>query len=230
MVKFNIFTIFPEMIKDYFSYSILQKAIAKKLIEVNFIDFRKYALDKHQKVDDEPYGGGAGMLLKIEPLVYALRDYQEQSLTILLSPRGKTLNSQTISDLKTTILKQKIVNVNLICGRYEGIDYRITNYVDYEISIGDYVLTGGELPAAIIVDTLTRQLPRVINNASLENESFVNDLIEYPQYTRPQNFEGHKVPDILLSGDHEKVAKWRLKKAKELTALKKQGSKKKQNF
>ena len=230
MVKFNIFTIFPEMIKDYFAYSILQKAIAKKLIEVNFVDFRKYALGKHQKVDDEPYGGGAGMLLKIEPLVYALRDYQEQSLTILLSPRGQTLNSQSISDLKTIILKQKIVNVNLICGRYEGIDYRITNYVDYEISIGDYVLTGGELPAAIIVDALTRQLPRVINNASLENESFVNDLIEYPQYTRPQNFEGHKVPDILLSGDHEKVAKWRLKKAKELTALKKQGSKKKQNF
>ena len=227
MIKFNIFTIFPKMIENYFKYSILKKAQEKNLIAINFVDFRNYAPGKHKKVDDEPYGGGAGMLLKIEPLVYALKDYNKKSLTILLSPKGEKFNYKTIKNLNETIQAQNIKNLNLICGRYEGIDERIKNYIDLEISVGDFVLTGGELSAALLIDALSRQLPNVINEESLKSESFVNDLLEYPQYTRPPIFQGHKVPDVLLSGDHEKIKKWRIKKAQELSMLKKRDKEKK---
>lgn len=210
-MRFDILTIFPQIFDSYFSESIIKRAKKKKLVNIKIHNIRDFAKDKHKTVDDKPYGGGPGMILKIEPLWRCLKSIKKskRSKVIILNPGGKTFNQGIAKNLS------KFDQLILICGRYEGFDERIKNFVDLEISIGDYVLTGGEIPAMVIVDVVSRLIPGVLGNKnSTEDESFSkDDYIEYPQYTRPANFKGMKVPKVLLSGDHEKIRKWREKKA-----------------
>ena len=218
-MKFNIITIFPQIFDSYFNESILKRAREKNLIEIKIHNLRDYTTDRHKTVDDTPYGGGAGMVLKVEPIYKALgalksKVESRKSKVILLSARGKKWNQQLAKKYS------KLDEIIFICGRYEGVDERVKKLVDEEISIGDYVLTGGELGAMIIVDSITRLLPGVLGNAeSAINESHSEPgILEYPQYTRPEEFEiggrKQKVPKILLSGDHQKIASWRKKKMK----------------
>ena len=204
-MKIDILTLFPNMFVGVFDESIIKRAIDNKLVEINIIDFRKYSLDPHSKVDDTPYGGGAGMVLACEPIYRAINDLRkDDTLVILLTPDGKLFN-QTIAK---ELVKEK--HLILVCGHYEGFDERIKNFVDMEISIGDYVLTGGEIPAMAIVDTITRLIPGVINEDSYLKDSFYNDyLLDYPTYTKPQNFKGLEVPEVLISGNHQKINEWR---------------------
>lgn len=207
-MKINILTLFPEMFSGFFDESIMKRAIKNKLIEVNLINIRDYANDKHQIVDDSPFGGGPGMVLKIEPLSKAL-ELLKNSKVIYTSPQGKTLNQKIVNEL----FQEK--EISIIAGRYEGIDERIIEkYVDMEISIGDFVLTGGEIPTMVIIDAVSRLIPGVLGNkASYEEDSFYNGLLDHPQYTRPAIYENKKVPDILLSGNHAKIDEWRLKQS-----------------
>jgi len=207
-LKINILTLFPEMFSGFFDESIMKRAIKNKLIEVNLINIRDYANDKHQIVDDSPFGGGPGMVLKIEPLSKAL-ELLKNSKVIYTSPQGKTLNQKIVNEL----FQEK--EISIIAGRYEGIDERIIEkYVDMEISIGDFVLTGGEIPTMVIIDAVSRLIPGVLGNkASYEEDSFYNGLLDHPQYTRPAIYENKKVPDILLSGNHAKIDEWRLKQS-----------------
>lgn len=216
----DIITIFPEVFKPYLNESILKIAQEKGKLKVKLHNLRDYTLDKHRKVDDRPFGGGPGMLMSAEPIFRAVEEisqnYKSKSKIILLSPQGKPLNqklAQRLSKLKRLIL---------ICGRYEGVDERVRERLaDEEISIGDYVLTGGELPAMVLVDTVVRLIPGVLGHKdSIRDESFSADLLEYPQYSRPADFKGMKVPEILLSGDHKKIEEWRRKKALEVTKRK----------
>lgn len=212
-MRFDILTLFPEMFEGPLSESILKKARDNNLIEINLINIRDYTTDKHNTADDTPYGGGPGMVLKIEPIYYALKeltdDFTKSTHNILLTPKGDKLNQGIVKDLGG---KDHLI---LLCGRYEGIDERIRkNYIDQEISIGDYVLTGGELPAMVIVDSVSRMIPGVLGDQqSKENDSFYNGILDHPHYTRPAQFKGMKVPEILLSGNHQLVDKWREKKA-----------------
>lgn len=204
-MKFDIITIFPEIIETVINSSILKRAIEKNIIEVNIIDFRDYAADKHKHVDDYAYGGGAGMLISVEPVHKALtsiNDYQN-AYKIITSPSGTKLEQK---DVQRLAKKDHII---IICGHYEGIDSRINEYVDEEISIGDYILTGGELPACILIDSISRLIEDVISTDSLVDESFTKGLLEYPQYTRPLIYDNKKVPDVLLSGHHANIEKWR---------------------
>lgn len=210
-MRFDILTIFPEIFKSYFSESIIKRALKKKLIEIHVHDIRKYSKDKHHKVDDLPFGGGAGMVMTPQPIYDCIKAVQKlnDGPVIYLSAKGKILN-QSICEK----FAQKKQNIILICGRYEGIDQRVIDLlVDQEISIGKYVLTGGELPAMIMIDAITRLIPEVLGNESSHLEdSFSKSLKrkkEYPHYTRPAIFKGLSVPDVLLSGDHKKIAKWR---------------------
>lgn len=212
-MQFNILTIFPHIFNSYLNESILKRALKKKIINIKIHNFRDFATDKHRTVDDKPYGGGPGMLLKIEPIYHCLKSVKrkKKSKVILLTPKGKTLNQKLAKRLS------KLDQLILICGRYEGFDERIRKYVDEQISIGDYVLTGGEIPAMVIVDAVTRLLPSALGDKnSTREETFSKDknYIEYPHYTRPENFKGLKVPKVLLSGDHTKIAKWRQKQAR----------------
>jgi tRNA (guanine37-N1)-methyltransferase len=201
-MRIDVLTLFPEMFTGVVNSSILQRAIGENHLEINIIDYRKFSLDKNHKVDDYPYGGGAGMVIEVEPIVLALRSLPKGH-TILTSPKGATYNQNKAKELSE---KDHLI---IICGHYEGIDNRITNYIDEEISIGDYILTGGEIAALAMIDSIARLIPNVLGNQeSLQSESF-EELLEYPQYTRPEEFEGHKVPSILLSGHHENVRKWR---------------------
>ena len=211
-MKINILTLFPEMFSGFFDESIMKRAIDNKLIEVNIVNIRDYANDKHQIVDDSPFGGGPGMLLKIEPLSKALESLKHSKI-IYTSPQGKTFNQNIAKEL----FKEE--EITIIAGRYEGIDERvIEEFVDMEISIGDYVLTGGEIPAMAIIDAVSRLIPGVLGNkASYEEDSFYNGLLDHPQYTRPAIYKNKKVPDILLSGNHAKIEEWRLKKSLERT-------------
>ena len=212
-MKFNILTLFPEMF-DALKVSLLGKAQEKGAIEINVIDIREFSLDKHKKCDDYPFGGGAGMLMSVQPLYDAIMSVKvPNSLTIYMSPCGKTLNQGKVKELA------KVDIVNIVCGHYEGIDQRVIDLcIDEEISIGDYVLTGGEIPAMVVVDSVSRYIPEVLHSKdSVIDESFSSNLLEYPQYTRPQEFMGKKVPEILLSGHHENIAKWRMQKAIEKT-------------
>lgn len=222
-MKIDILTLFPEMFEGPFNYSIVSRAKEKKLIEINLRQLRDWSKEKHQQVDDRPFGGGEGMILMPTPLFNAIKDLKKKNKTakvILMSAKGKTLNQKMVKRLA----KEK--GLILICGHYEGVDERvIESAVDEEISIGDYVLTGGEIPAMALADAITRLIPGVlIKENATENESFSlkdeegNPLLEYPQYTRPADFMGKKVPEILLSGNHEEIRKWRLKKAKEITS------------
>ncbi len=222
-MQFHIVTIFPDMFKPVINESIIKLAIKKKLIKIKFYDLRDYTSDKHRKVDDRPYGGGSGMVFTPEPVFRAVEhilrtthDALRTTKTILLSPQGKKLNQSVAKRLSG------YKNLVLICPRYEGIDERVKKgLVDEEISIGDYVLTGGELPAMVLIDAVTRLIPGVLGDKnSLIYESFQGNLLEYPQYTRPQVFMGFKVPAILLSGDHEKIKEWRKKESLKTTKKK----------
>ena len=215
-MKFDILTLFPEMFKAL-DESVIGKAKEKKLIEINLINIRDFSKDKHKKVDDTPYGGGAGMVM-MPDVVYdaysSIKD-REDAKVIYLSPQGKKLNQKEVKDLS------KENHLILLCGHYEGIDQRVLDeIVDEEISIGDYVLTGGELPAMVLIDSVSRYVRGVLNEESIEEESFSNNLLEYPQYTRPEEFRGKKVPEVLISGHHENIKRWREEKALEVTEKK----------
>jgi tRNA (guanine37-N1)-methyltransferase len=213
-MKIDVLTLFPNMCQGFLDDSILARAINNKFIEINLIDFRKYTPLNNGQVDDTIYGGGAGMLLRCEPIFECLDKIKtEDSYVILLTPDGNIFNQSKAVDLS----KKK--HLILICGHYEGFDERIRTLVDEEISIGDYILTGGEIPAMAIIDAVARLIPGVINKESLESESFDNNLLDYPMYTKPAEYRGLKVPDVLINGDHKKIAEWRkkeqIKKTKE---------------
>ena len=209
-MKFEILTIFPKIFDSYFSESIIKRAQNKKKVKINAHDIRNFATDKHRMVDDRPYGGGPGMVLKVEPIYKCIKSIKKKkkSRIILLTPKGKTFNQRKAQQLT------KYNQLILICGHYEGFDERIRQFVDEEISIGNYVLTGGEIPAMVIVDTISRLIPDVLGDKnSPKDETFSKSekYIEYPHYTRPENFKGQKVPKILLSGNHKKITAWREK-------------------
>ncbi|VFP81166.1 tRNA (guanine-N(1)-)-methyltransferase [Buchnera aphidicola (Cinara kochiana kochiana)] len=221
MIKFSIITIFPQMFDNIFQYGIINQAIKKKIININIFDLRNYSTYKRKKVDDKIYGGGSGMLLMFLPLFRAVnhikKKFKEPSLVIYLTPQGKLLN---YNNVKNFIKKKHLI---FICGRYKGIDERfLKTQVDEEWSIGDYILTGGEIPAMVFIDTITRMIPSALNNKnSLLEESFNNKLLDYPNYTRPKKINNKIVPKILLSGNHAKIKKWRLKHSIKNTILKK---------
>jgi len=209
----DILTIFPQIFDSYFSESIIKRAKKKGLLSIKVYNIRDFARDKHKTVDDRPYGGGPGMILKIEPLYSCLKSIKrkKKSKVIILTPGGKTFDQKLARSLS------KSEQLVFICGRYEGFDNRVKEFADLEISIGNYVLTGGEVPAMVVVDAVARLIPGVLGNQdSVKEESFSNkeDYIEYPQYTRPEGFKGMKVPKVLLSGNHKKIAGWRAKKSK----------------
>ena len=214
-MKFDVLTLFPEMF-DTLNQSIIGKAKEKELIDINLINIRDFSKDKHKKVDDTPYGGGAGMVIRPDVVYDAYKSIEDKDAKVIyMSPQGKILNQKKVEDLS----KQK--HLIILCGHYEGIDQRVLDkIVDEEISIGDYVLTGGEIPAMVLIDSISRYVEGVINQESIEEESFSNGLLEYPQYTRPEVFEGEKVPEILLSGHHENIEKWRKDKSIEITKKK----------
>jgi tRNA (guanine37-N1)-methyltransferase len=207
MLHFTVITIFPNMLSSPLSDSILKKAQAKGLIKIDVVDLRDYTAGRHRTTDDSPYGGGQGMVMKPEPLVAAVEDARSRATdarVILLTPRGRVFNQQTAENLAKTR------NVVLICGRYEGVDERVSAFVDEEISLGDYTLSGGEPAAIVVIDAVARLVPGVLGNEnSAAEESFTDGLLEYPQYTRPEEFRGMKVPEVLLSGDHERIKEWR---------------------
>jgi tRNA (guanine37-N1)-methyltransferase len=196
------------MFKGFLSESIIKRAIENELIKINIINIRDYTFDKHKQVDDTPFGGGGGMVLKPEPLFRALENLKNSKI-IYTSPQGETLTQDLVKELS------KEEEITIIAGHYEGIDERVIDeFVDLEISIGDYVLTGGELPAMIITDAISRLIPGVLgNSASYENDSFYNGLLDYPHYTRPAEYNGLKVPDVLLSGHHKNIEIWRKKES-----------------
>ncbi len=214
-MKFDVLTLFPEMF-DTLNQSIIGKAKEKELIDINLINIRDFSKDKHKKVDDTPYGGGAGMVIKPDVVYDAYKSIENKDAKVIyMSPQGKILNQKKVEDLS----KQK--HLIILCGHYEGIDQRVLDkIVDEEISIGDYVLTGGEIPAMVLIDSISRYVEGVISQESIEEESFSNGLLEYPQYTRPEVFQGEKVPEILLSGHHENIEKWRKDKSIEITKKK----------
>ncbi|MFA6098977.1 MAG: tRNA (guanosine(37)-N1)-methyltransferase TrmD [Patescibacteria group bacterium] len=212
-MQFDIITIFPNIFSSYFNESILKRAQRKKKIKIIIHNLRDYANDKHKTVDDRPYGGGPGMLMKIEPIYKCLKSIKKlkHHKIILLSAKGKSFNQ---SLAKTFAKLQQII---FICGHYEGVDERVIKYIDEEISIGNYVLTGGEIPAMAVIDAITRLIPGVLGDAdSPKEETFSKNLdyIEYPHYTRPESFKNQNVPGVLLSGNHEEINKWRKKKSK----------------
>ena len=214
-MKFDVLTLFPEMFQAI-KQSILGRAEEKNLIQINLINIRDFSKDKHKKVDDTPYGGGAGMVMRADVVYDAYKSVQnENAKVIYLTPQGKKLDQKKVEELS----KEK--HLILLCGHYEGIDHRVIDkIVDEEISIGDYVLTGGELPAMVLIDSVSRYVEGVLSESSTNEESFSQGLLEYPQYTRPETFEGVKVPEILLSGHHENIKKWREEKSLENTKLK----------
>lgn len=203
---FYIITLFPEIFAPLES-SIIKRAQKASVVKIKYVNPRDFTNDNYHTVDDKPYGGGAGMVIKVEPIVKAIEAIKGKPYKILLSASGKTYNQKSAKKLST---KKEIV---LICGHYEGVDARVEKYVDEVISIGDYVLTGGEIAAMAIVDSITRLLPGAIKPGSLQNESFDDNQLEYPQYTRPEDFRTHKVPKILLSGNHKEIEDWRKKES-----------------
>ena len=204
-MRFDILTLFPNIINAYINESIIKRAIDKKVLEVNVVNIRDFTLYKNGQVDDTPYGGGAGMVLMCEPVVRAIEAVKTDDAKVyLLTPQGKKF-----SDKLANSIINDTKHVILVCGHYEGFDERIYNFVDGEISIGDYVLTGGELPSLVIMDTISRFIPGVILEDSFNNDSFKDNLLDYPNYTKPRDFRGYLVPDVLLSGDHKKIAEYR---------------------
>lgn len=216
-MNIDVLTLFPEFISSLSNWSIIGRALDDKILELNYINIRDYSKNKHKKVDDYSYGGGPGMLMTPQPIVDAIEDRKSNfSRIIYLSPQGKKLDQKTANRLSNE------KHLILLCGHYEGIDNRvISNYIHEEISIGDFVLTGGELPAMVLIDSISRLLPGVLSSEeSYSEESHYNGMLEYPQYTRPYDFRGLKVPDILLSGNHQEIEKWRYYQSLKTTYLK----------
>lgn len=212
-MRIDILTLFPEMFTPL-KTSILGRAEKAGKIEINIVDIRDYTLDKHKKCDDTPFGGGAGMVMTAQPIASAIEavDPEHNSKRIYLSPKGRTFNQ------KIAVEYAKKERILLLCGHYEGVDQRVIDlFIDEEISIGDYVLTGGEIPAMAITDAICRYVDGVINGQSLEQESFSGDFLEYPHYTKPQEFMGLKVPEVLISGNHALIEKWRKDQSEKLT-------------
>lgn len=214
-MKFDVLTLFPEMFEPL-KQSIIGKAVEKKLIDIHLVNIRDFSKDKHKKVDDTPYGGGAGMVMRPDVVYDAYQSVkQDQAKVIYMSPQGKKLNQQMVEKLS------KESHLIILCGHYEGIDQRVLDeIVEEEISIGDYVLTGGEIPAMVLIDSVSRYVEGVIKQDSIQEESFSNGFLEYPQYTRPEIFEGKAVPKILLSGHHQNIEKWRKERSFEITKKK----------
>ena len=203
-MKIDILTLFPEMISGYFNESIIKRSIEKGLVEINLHNFRKFSVRSNNQVDDTPYGGGAGMVLQCDPIFKCVESLKTpDSTVILVTPDGKTYNQKIAKELK---LKKHLI---IICGHYEGFDERIRSLADLELSIGDYILTGGELAACVITDSVVRLLSGAINEESLNSESFEDNLLDYPTYPKPAVYQNMAVPPVLLSGDHQKIAKWR---------------------
>jgi tRNA (guanine37-N1)-methyltransferase len=218
-MHFTVLTIFPEMFDPFWGHGIVRRAIENKKIFASAVNIRNYAEDRHQVTDDRPYGGGSGMVMKPEPLAAAIRDASNTLLaakTVLLTPQGRVFNQQMARELAS------FEGLLLVCGRYEGIDERICHdLIDYEISIGDYVITGGELAAMVVIDAVTRLIPGVLGGEeAAEKDSFSAGLLEHAHYTRPRKFEGREVPEILLSGHHQEIEKWRLESSMMRTLIK----------
>jgi len=214
-MRIDILTLFPKMFEGFLSESIIKRAINKNLVEINIHNFRDYSLDPHGKVDDTPYGGGAGMVLTCQPIFDCIKSLRTpDSIVIMLTPEGSVYNQKMAIDLSS---KKHLI---LLCGHYEGFDERIKTICDMFISVGDFILTGGEIPSMLIADSIVRLLDGVIDKSSLDSESFNNNLLDYPTYTKPRVYEGMEVPSVLINGDHKKIAEYRLneqiKKTKEL--------------
>ncbi len=215
-MKIDILTLFPEMFTPL-KTSIIGRAVDSGKLEINVVDIRDYTLDKHRKCDDAPFGGGAGMVMMAQPIASAIDavDPEHQARRIYLSPKGRVFNQKVVLEYAE---RERLL---FLCGHYEGVDQRVIDlYIDEELSIGDFVLTGGEIPAMAVVDAVSRYVDGVINGESLEQESFSNGMLEYPQYTRPQEFMGLKVPEVLLGGNHALVDKWRREQSEEITRKK----------
>ena len=214
-MKFDVLTLFPEMF-NCLNESIIGRAVGKEQININLVNIRDFSTNKHKKVDDTPYGGGAGMVMMPDVVYSAYNSVKtDNAKVIYMSPQGKTLNQIKVEQLA------KEDHLIILCGHYEGIDQRVLDkIVDEEISIGDYVLTGGEIPAMVLIDSVSRYVEGVLKADSIKEESFSDGLLEYPQYTRPEIFEGEKVPEILLSGNHQEIDKWRKEKSLEITKKK----------
>ncbi len=211
-MKIDVLTLFPEMFTGVISSSIIKRAIDDNKIEINLHNFRDYSKDIHHKVDDTPYGGGCGMILTCQPIFDCVNDLKDdESTVILLTPDGTPYKQEIANNLV------KLKHLIIICGHYEGFDDRIRSICDMEISIGDYVLTGGEIPAMVLIDSITRLIDGVINKESYQNDSFYQGLLDYPQYTKPREYNGLKVPDVLLSGNHKEIEKYRMEAALEKT-------------
>lgn len=211
---FKIFTVFPEFFESPLKTGLMGKAITSGIVKAEFTDIRNFSDDKHRRCDDYPYGGGSGMIMKPEPVLKALGHVKRNGVTILTSPSGKTLNQKLVKRLAAE------KEISIVCSNYEGIDERVSVCVDFEISVGDYVLSGGEYAALIIMDAVARYAPGFMSNAeSLQDESFEQDLLEYPQYTRPEITEGMIVPPTLLSGNHEEIKRWRINESIKKTRL-----------
>lgn len=211
-MRISILTLFPEIFEGFLNTSIIKRAIEKKKVSFDIINIRDFAKNSYGQVDDTPYGGGSGMVMMIEPVVDAINSVKtEDSVVILMTPSGIPFKQKTALDLRS---KKHLI---LICGHYEGIDERILNYVDMELSIGDYILTGGEIPAMVVSDAIIRLLDGVIKKESYEEESFSDNLLDYPTYTKPASFDGLDVPEVLLSGHHANIEKWRREQARRKT-------------
>lgn len=217
-MKINVMTLFPEIFNSYIGESMMKKAVDNNILAVNIYNIRDFSKNKHKKVDDYPFGGGAGMVMTPQPILSTYKHIIEENKlekprVIYLSPKGKTFTQ----DMAKSLSKED--NLIFLCGHYEGIDQRVIDMiVTDELSIGDYVLTGGELPALVMIDSISRLIPGVLNKSeSYEDETFEGDLLEYPQYTRPREYDGHKVPDVILSGNHQKIDQWRKEESEKLT-------------
>src|SRR3989344_1711308 len=216
-MKISVITLFPDMISSFIKESIIKRAVDKGLAEIELINLRDFAKDKYKSVDDKPYGGGAGMILRVDILkdaiTFVTKNKKDKTRIILTSAKGKTYSQKKANDYS------KLDHLVIIAGHYEGTDERILNYVDEEISIGDFILTGGEVVSAAIIDSVVRLIPEVLKKEdATKEESFSKEYpLEYPQYTKPAEFEGNKVPEVLLSGDHKKIKEWKLKKSQDLT-------------
>lgn len=225
-MRVDVLTIFPKSLEPLLNESIIKRAQDKGLVKIRVHNLRDYTLDKHKKVDDRPFGGGPGMVFCAEPIFRAVEALkQKNTRVLLLSPSGRVFNQKEAKRLS------RLKHLILICGHYEGVDERVKNIIDEEVSIGDYVLTGGELPALVIIDSVVRLIKGVLGrNESLTFESFCGNLLEYPHYTRPENFRGFKVPKVLLSGDHKKIDQWRKNQALKTTKQKRPDLLKKNRF
>ena len=211
-MKIDILTLFPEMF-DALNHSILERAQKNGILKINYVNIRDFSKDKHKKVDDTPFGGGAGMIMTCQPLFDAINSvFDEKAKIVYMSPKGSLLNQKMVVDFA------KDSHIIIVCGHYEGIDQRVIDHFNMqEVSIGDYVLTGGELPAMVLVDSVSRYVDGVLSQGSTDEESFSNGLLEYPQYTKPREYMGLKVPDVLFGGNHKQIAEWQHEQSLKIT-------------